>query len=547
LDAVTLDGLVGELRPALVGRYLSRARMVGPHAVSFEIAGDRNRRLWLEAGRGTAGLYLLDRDQVRVLTELAGGEASASGRTRQALLLLRKHVNGARITSLRRIAGARFVVLEVGEAKLGLSWSGSAPALTLVVEGAPVATLGEGPATWPWPEPAPERDWDRVDAPAIARALQESEGSSPVRAILSVAPAFGPRLARELDGTEASLRLLREHLHGARPTLIAPAPVEDWTDTALAAEKAVLLLPFAPSEPTGTVLHPPTWTSAAASFLTARLRGLRFAVQRRGRLDDARRLLRRLTQLQAHLEADQRGMPEAAGLRRQAEALLAAPPDAAVGGDTVEVQDPYSPEDAFRVRVDPRLSLPQNADRIFEKARRIERARQKVERRLAETRVQIASARGTEEEVLHAQDLSDLSPVRDGPAVEADPRERIGPRRYLTSRGLTLLVGRGAKENHRITFGLARPEDVWLHARDVPGAHVILRDDEGRVEADDLREAAEVAAFFSEKKGERQVDVHATRRKHLRPGRGGPGRVTIGHSDTLRVEPRDPEGRLRRR
>jgi predicted ribosome quality control (RQC) complex YloA/Tae2 family protein len=108
-------------------------------------------------------------------------------------------------------------------------------------------------------------------------------------------------------------------------------------------------------------------------------------------------------------------------------------------------------------------------------------------------------------------------------------------------------VGRGAKENHHITFGVARPEDLWLHARDAPGAHVILRDDEGRAAADDLREGAEVAAFFSERMGEARVDVHVTRRKHIRPGKGGAGRVTIGHSDTLRVEPRDPEGRLRRR
>jgi predicted ribosome quality control (RQC) complex YloA/Tae2 family protein len=76
---------------------------------------------------------------------------------------------------------------------------------------------------------------------------------------------------------------------------------------------------------------------------------------------------------------------------------------------------------------------------------------------------------------------------------------------------------------------------------------VILRDNEGRAGAEDLREAAEVAAFFSEARSETRVDVHATRRKHVRPGRGGPGRVFIGHSETLRVKPRDPEGRLRRR
>jgi predicted ribosome quality control (RQC) complex YloA/Tae2 family protein len=76
---------------------------------------------------------------------------------------------------------------------------------------------------------------------------------------------------------------------------------------------------------------------------------------------------------------------------------------------------------------------------------------------------------------------------------------------------------------------------------------VILRDNEGRARAEDLREAAELAAFFSEARGSSQADVHVARRKHVRPARGGPGRVFVNHSDTLRVAPRDPEGRLRRR
>jgi predicted ribosome quality control (RQC) complex YloA/Tae2 family protein len=94
---------------------------------------------------------------------------------------------------------------------------------------------------------------------------------------------------------------------------------------------------------------------------------------------------------------------------------------------------------------------------------------------------------------------------------------------------------------------VAGPDDLWLHARDVPGAHVIVKDPEGRAGAEDLREAAEIAAFFSDASTASSADVHVTRRKHLRAARGGPGRVALGHTETLRVAPRDPEGRLRRR
>jgi hypothetical protein len=547
LDAVTLDGMLGELRPALVGRHLSRVRIVGPHAVAFEITGESDAWLWLEAGRGIAGPYLFERADARKLQELTGGEAAASGRTRQALLLLRKHVNGARVRSLRRIAGERVVVIETGDTLLALRLSGAGPALTLVASGAAVATLGEGPPVWPLPDPAPQSDWDGIDPAVVARAWGEAGEGSPVRAILSVAPALGPQLARELDGSAASFEALRERLRAARPTLIAPLAEAEWTDASLAANGGVSLLPCAPLAATGAVLHPGSWVAAARLFLRARLRGRRFEEERRQRLDEARRTVRRLANLEAHLEGDLRGMAEPAALRRQAEALLAAPAEGFPVGDQVTVPDPYSSAETLTIRLDARLSLARNAERLFDKAKRIERARRQVEERLAQTRTQVLAARRAEEGVLLARDSSAFVSAPSAPADLGAADEIRGPRRYLTSRGLMLLVGRGAKENHHITFGLARPEDVWFHARDVPGAHVILRDDEGRAAADDLREGAEVAAFFSEKKGEGRVDVHVTRRKHIRPGRGGAGRVTIGHSDTLRVEPRDPEGRLRRR
>jgi predicted ribosome quality control (RQC) complex YloA/Tae2 family protein len=256
--------------------------------------------------------------------------------------------------------------------------------------------------------------------------------------------------------------------------------------------------------------------------------------------------------LEAHLRRDLAALPDESELRRHAEALLAAPTPLAPGESEARVPDPYDPTRTLRVRVDPALPGPRNADRIFAKARRIERARGQIEARLQETRGQLAAARAREERVRSARDLAELpANVSEEKTKGGSRGSRVeattGPRHYLTSRGLSVLVGRGARENHHLTFTVARPDDLWLHARDVPGAHVILKDAEGRAEAEDLREAAEVAAFFSEARAEAQVDVHVTRRKHVRPGRGGPGRVRPGPTDTLRVIPRDPEGRLRRR
>jgi predicted ribosome quality control (RQC) complex YloA/Tae2 family protein len=550
MDSLTLDHVIAELEPLVRGRHLGRPHLGGPQAIALEVSGDRDHWLWLEAAPGAPGLYRLPRTEARGLAR--GAEEAAPGRARQALLLLRKHVEGARLTALHRIPGERTVVMDTGRALLVLRLSGM-PALTLIVEGSALCTVGAGPPVWPLPAAAAEREWDRIDPRLLAAAAgtASATGRSLPRALLSVCPGLGPLLARELDGQPESLAALRARLASPRPTLLAPGPMATWHDADLAPQEAVALAPI-PLEGRGRLaLHPPSWLEAAALFLLARARGARFERARKEALHDTVQKRRRLAQLEAHLLGDLRGLPEAARLRREAEALLASSGRFDPVAGTAEVPDPYAPAQRLLVAVDPTLSAPGNADRLFAKARRIEKARRQVEARLAETRVALEEEGAREARLREARDLADVEPPPGaeggGGGRETGTTTGLGSRHYLTARGFSLLVGRGAKENHHLTFHVARPEDVWLHARDVPGAHVILRDPEGRAGGEDFREAAEVAAFFSEARAAAQVDVHVTRRKHLRPTRGGRGRVVIAHSDTVRVAPRDPEGRLRRR
>ncbi|HEX5726329.1 MAG TPA: NFACT RNA binding domain-containing protein, partial [Longimicrobiaceae bacterium] len=130
----------------------------------------------------------------------------------------------------------------------------------------------------------------------------------------------------------------------------------------------------------------------------------------------------------------------------------------------------------------------------------------------------------------------------------APPGERKPFRVYRTSGGLEVRVGRTSRDNDRLTFGHAAPGDVWLHARSVPGSHVVLRwSAEGSPPARDLEEAGVLAAWFSKARSSGTVAVDWTRRKHVRKPRGAPpGRVTVQHAKTLFVSP-DPalEERLR--
>jgi len=545
VDAVTLDGSLAELGALVVGRHLAHPRLVAADAIAFEPSTARDKRLWIDAGRGTAGLYWLSRDVSRSLDEAAS--AALPGRARQALLHLRKHLDGARLTGLRRIAGERTVLLETGDALLALRPGGAAPALSLIREGTVLATLGDGPEAWPLPAEAVEREWDRIDPAAFERAVAAAcaDGRSLLRAQLLACPGLGPGLARELDGTAASLVALRARLAQAGPSLVVPGPREAWHDADLAAPLAVALGPLPGAA--GSQRHA-SWLEAGALFLEARRRGLAFERERRAASGDARRRIRRLEQLAANLAQDLASLADPSSLRREAEALVAGGRAFEPGRGTVELPDPNDDRRRLTIVLDPRYGGLANAERRFDKARRMERARHQVELRLRETRSAIAVARERERRVEDARDRRELTaPAGEEAAGASTQADAARPRHYLTGRGLSVLVGRNARENHHLTFRVARPEDLWLHARELPGAHVILRDPEGRAGADDLREAAEVAAFFSEGKGETLVDVHVTRRKHVKPARGGPGRVFVSHSDTLRVKPRDPEGRLRKR
>ena len=546
MDAITLDGILEELGALLTGRYLSRPRLVGPSAVTFETSAGRGHRLWLDAGRGTAGVYWVARERARRLAD-----DRTTGRTRRAELHFRKHLDGARVGTLARVAGERTVRLETTGGTLVLRLSGPAPALTLAREGEALATLGDGPEAWPPPPAAPEREWDRIDPQAVESAIAAAmgEGRSLRRAVLAACPGLGAVLASELDGSAPAFAALVVRLRKPRPTLIAPGPSGSWHDADLASTDGVLLAPLPLERPGRSNLHPGSWCETAELFLEARRRGLGFGQRRRAALGEARRRIRRLEQLEVNLVRDLAGLADEATLRREAEALLADGHGLAAGAAEVTVADPYDPERPLVLAVDPRLSGVQNAERRFARARRAGRARQQIELRRREARSTLEAETQRETRLVDARDRSEL----DEHTPDAPPGSKknggaaAGPRHYLSGRGLSILVGRSAKQNQHLTFQVARPEDLWLHARDVPGSHVILRDNEGRAGADDLRQAAEVAAFFSEARGHGAVDVHATRRKHVRPARGGPGRVFIGHSETLRVTPRDPEGRLRRR
>jgi len=116
--------------------------------------------------------------------------------------------------------------------------------------------------------------------------------------------------------------------------------------------------------------------------------------------------------------------------------------------------------------------------------------------------------------------------------------ERRSPfRRVISTDGLPIFIGRNARENEELTFSLARSEDLWLHARGVPGSHVVVRMEKGvDPPPETLRDAAILALLYSELKKSGKGEVIYTRRKWVKKAKGQvPGAVIVTREKSIAV------------
>ncbi|MEW6398771.1 MAG: NFACT RNA binding domain-containing protein [Bacillota bacterium] len=264
--------------------------------------------------------------------------------------------------------------------------------------------------------------------------------------------------------------------------------------------------------------------------------------------------------------------------RTWGELLLAQASRLPAGRDRVEVIDYYREEPhPVEIPLDPARSARENAQEYFRRYTKARRSLEPLKHRLDEETTRLVYLEQLEEGLGRAADRDTLEVLEremeaagipagpgTGRAGAKRPREISIGRRYgavPTARrrehgrtagrrvlrfwlpgGEEVTVGRGAEANDFVTFVLARPDDIWLHARGIPGSHVILRSAPGRAASPEaIARAAAVAAHFSDARRSAKADVDWTLRKHVRrrPG-GGPGQVLYREEHTLLVEPAPP-------
>lgn len=253
------------------------------------------------------------------------------------------------------------------------------------------------------------------------------------------------------------------------------------------------------------------------------------------------RMARAKAELQhAAAEADQGGV-----MKEYGELLLAYASQVPTGASEVTV--PGYDGSPVTISLDPTLSPIENAQRIFKRYGKLRAARPTIARRLRQIEIETAYLESVGTMIEHASSPDDLVDLRRELVEEghlrargmpARPSSAPGPRAFRLSTGETVLVGRTNRENDHLTFRVAAPDDLWLHARGVPGAHVILKLNGREPTGDAVRQAAAIAAHFSRARGSARVAVDITQRRHVRKPRGSkPGMVVYERERTLHVTP----------
>jgi predicted ribosome quality control (RQC) complex YloA/Tae2 family protein len=427
------------------------------------------------------------------------------------------------------------------------------------------------------------------------RSLTQDEGERVVRFNFSVPTATGEEraatLVAQLTGRTSNLFLLNEHERIV--ATLRPARGEGQ------AESEVY------SPPPRQTAPPPTESGAQPSREPEAGKKSRSAtpdVRREGfsslsdaldrhyqRLDDERAFdahagsasarlrqqISSLRKLRDNLTRDLTAHGDAAEHKRVGDLLLANIGTAVRSGATVRLTDFYAEDTpTIELEVDENRTLQEEAARRFARYTKAKRAAREISERLEKIEPELAALeakRAELEGIIAARDETALDAFDGGesarkpgaggkgeatrtktaPRAKASKRDSAEKgralRRYRSSDGYEIVVGRGARENDELTFRVARSYDTWMHAADYPGSHVVVRA-RGRDEPIPHRtliEAARLAAHFSRAGKDAKVAVNYTQRKFVSKPRGAaPGLVYLSTFRTLLVEPAEELERI---
>jgi predicted ribosome quality control (RQC) complex YloA/Tae2 family protein len=579
MDNFLLQTIVNEFEPLLNGQRLSKVYQVGATDLAIDFRQRDRRWLVISTDPQRLALYLSPRNPKQLGDEPRSDTAFVA--------LVKKYLGGARLVAVEKPGYDRVVYFEfeaededgrVVHRKLVVALTGRAANVLLTEESRVIASLRERDETITnYIEPAPPAD--KLDpflcSPEKLDELTQASGGDVAEAAQKHLIGFSPIYARELAlragremPHEALRRLLSDLFESPpEPALYSSSPIDELKIEIGRDEFNVVLSPIELDSLSGQHKSEFASVNEAAAVYFA------LVDERRGFLALKQRLnsqlfsqLKKRRGLAANLKRELEGFSNGELHQRYGELLLANLHQATKTDGGFLVTDFY--DEAQSVIVIPSANKPsaqEAAEHYFKLARKARHGFENINARLPQIEAEIAQFEKQLAElasITRADELNSFAAQFNLPAIhpraqaqEKKPsqparkakEEKIpGARRYRSSDGYEILVGRADRDNDYLTFRVAKSFDLWFHAADYPGSHVVLRNPQRKpVPPRAITEAAQLAAKFSQARTSPRVAVNYCERKFVTKPKGfAPGQVRISSFKTVMVEPSEPGERI---
>ncbi|MCB0212212.1 MAG: NFACT family protein [Anaerolineae bacterium] len=566
-DTFALAAMASELRSVVLNGRVQRVVQINSLTYGFEIYVHPIRHYLILSVEPQAPRLHLTEKKVR----------RGTGNDTPLMLVLRKYMRGAILTAIEqppyeRILNFHFDSYHTGPTTLAAEMLGTRSNLVLIAPDTMILGVARLPKInqrnirillpnnlYQPPPPQNKRTPAELNEFGLRQELDEASPQLELARLLpNILVGISPLLAREITyRATGDVSTTVDQITSLTPILNSLGELFDrlktdsWQPT-LAFDEDGFVKTFAayplrhlahtePAESMSAVVES-YFAKAAAGYTAAKAPLAEAIANARQKLDRRRE----------RLEEDAEAQADPTLLKDKGEAILANTYQLEPGQESLTVDWPGR-NAPLKIALDPLLSASANAQNYFNRYRKAQRASEEIPNQLDKIALEERYLEQLEQDLEMADDrpeidavalaLSDAGYYR-ARASRKKQQKRASTRylRLTAPDGARIWAGKNALQNAYLTFTRASAEDIWLHARGVPGSHVIIPTAEGLPSEEDVFWAASVAAYYSRARYDTSVEVDVTIKKYVRAIKGAtPGLVTYRNETTLRVAPEEPE------
>ena len=222
------------------------------------------------------------------------------------------------------------------------------------------------------------------------------------------------------------------------------------------------------------------------------------------------------------------------------------------GMESIEVQNFYDPNYSnISISLKKNLTPSENSQRYFKKYNKLKTAKKEITSQMSINKEEIEYLENILLNIENCENLDELQDIKDElislgyskasgklKSKKETAKLTTSPHEFTSSDGVKILVGKNNKQNDHLTLRIADPDDIWMHTKNIPGSHVIIKCAGKEVPEQTIYEGAMLAAYFSKSKMSSQVPVDYTKKKHVKkPSGSKPGMVIYETNSTIYVTP----------